>query len=452
MRFSRRRFLGRALASAFGAGLVGNRRLLGGDFGGASIPPQAVVPNPLRPRVRSYRTLGRTGFKVSDIGFGGGSLTNANVLAAALDAGVNYIDTAEHYSRGGSERAVGEALQGRDRDALFITTKLNLKFGPSTTKEDLRARFAKSLERMKTGRADCLMIHACEIGQVGFEPYHALIRELKAEGKVRFSGLSSHGSDYAHHGPAAGPMDEVFLAAAEDGRFDVGLFVYNFLKAEMGEKILKACGAKGMGMTLMKTNPVKSLATEQRILKSYEERAKAQGKDVPDSVIRLRAFTQDRQKRMEAFMNARGLAGPDEVRDAAIRYCLSHPGVHSVCPSLNAMEDVDAYVALSGTKAETGDPDLLAGYGDACGDLYCRHACGVCEPACPSGVPINAVLRFLHYYGAQGLKERARLEYAALGRRDAAPCAGCAGPCFRACPHGVPAPGLLALAHATLAP
>jgi len=67
--------------------------------------------------IQAHRTLGRTGFQVSDIGFGTGFLTNSNVLAVALDAGVNYIDTAEHYMNGQAERAVGEVLKGRDRRA-----------------------------------------------------------------------------------------------------------------------------------------------------------------------------------------------------------------------------------------------------------------------------------------------------------------------------------------------
>jgi len=64
---------------------------------------------------------------VSDISFGAGLLTNAPVVAAALDRGVNYIDTGEHYGEGASERAIGEVLKRRgDRKTLFLTTKLNV--------------------------------------------------------------------------------------------------------------------------------------------------------------------------------------------------------------------------------------------------------------------------------------------------------------------------------------
>jgi len=448
-RFSRRGFLGVAVTSAVGAGFAGAGRL----FAGQTTPSPFSVQTPLpRPKIREYRTLGRTEAKVSDIGFGGGNLNNAGVLAVALDAGMNYIDTAEHYGRGNSERTIGDVLRGRDRKSVFLTTKLNLKFGPSATKEDLRARFLKCLERLRTDHADCLMIHACDLDQVKHESYHELIRELKAEGKVRFSGLSNHGADYALHGPASGPMDEVFLAAVEDGRFDVGLFVYNFLKSEMGEKILKVCQAKGMGMTLMKTNPAKSLATEKRVLQSAEERAKAQGQSLPESIAKLKAFTEDRAARMDALMKKHGLAGTEQVRDAAVKFCLSHPHVHTVCPSLNTFEELDAYLSLSGTKMDERAAALLSGYAEVFGPFYCRHACGVCESACPHGVPVNTIMRYNHYFRAQGREKMAMSEYASLGARNASPCAGCSGACAQACPHGVPIPGLLALAHETLTP
>jgi len=78
---------------------------------------------------------------------------------------------------------------------------------------------------------------ARDLAQVKYEPYHELIGELKAEGKVRFSGLSNHGADLSLFGPLDDPMDQVVMAAAEDGRFDIALFVYNFLQREAGDQL-----------------------------------------------------------------------------------------------------------------------------------------------------------------------------------------------------------------------
>src|SRR5512139_3410140 len=115
---SRRRFVGASLAAVPALAAGAGRAPLGGQT------PANKAPS----KVAAYRTLGRTGYKVSDVSFGGGALSNPNVLAAALDRGVNYIDTAEHYAEGTSERTVGEVLGRRDRKAVFLTTKLNLSF------------------------------------------------------------------------------------------------------------------------------------------------------------------------------------------------------------------------------------------------------------------------------------------------------------------------------------
>ena len=439
-RVSRRNFIGVSLAALPGVGF----RVASEDGKRAALFPQPAA------KINDYRTLGRTGVKVSDISFGAGDLTNATVLAKALDAGVNYIDTAEHYMRGNSERAIGEALKTRDRKSVFLTTKLNLTMAKSATKEDIKDRFLKCLERLQTDYADCLMIHMCTLAQVKHEPYHACFRELKAEGKVRFSGLSNHGADYSLHGPLTDPMDEVVLAAAEDGRFDVVLFVYNFLKTDMGERILKACKAKGMGTTLMKMNVAKTVENEQQTFRTYEERFKSQGKEIPEALTKLRVFTEERSAQTEAFLQKNGLRGPEEARDAAIKFCLSHPDVHCVCPTMNAFEDVEAFVSLSGKKLDRRETEMLAAYAGVYGPYYCRHACGLCESSCPRAVPVNSIMRFDHYFRAQKREKKALAEYAALGGAKARGCSDCSAPCEKACPYGLPIQVLLIAADLRL--
>jgi predicted aldo/keto reductase-like oxidoreductase len=409
-------------------------------------PQQPADP----PKVTEYRTLGRTGWRVSDVSFGAGNLSNANVLETALDRGINYIDTGEHYERGGSERTIGEALKNRDRKSVFVTTKLNLTFDKRNDKAGIRDRFQKCLERMRTDYADCLMIHMCTLAQVKYEPYHEVIRELKAEGRVRFSGLSNHGADLSLYGPLDDPMDRVVLAAAEDGRFDVVLFVYNYLKTDVGDKILAACKAKGMGTTLMKMDPAFYVQEDKNIIASVEARYKSQGKEVPEAFKKLAESAGERAAKTEAFLKAHNLAGLEQARDAAIKFCLDRSGVHCVCPSINSFEALDAFLALSGAKMSPGDEALLAGCAEAVGDATCRFACGACESACPRGVPVNAIMRFNYYFRAKRAEKAAMAEYAALGPRGAARCADCGGPCERACPYGVPIHGKLIVAHETL--
>jgi len=441
---TRRGFLGASLAA------LPALRLKAAEFRGQSAsaapPPSPAEP----PKVKAYRTLGRTGWRVSDISFGGGGLSNANVLEMALERGVKYIDTGEHYERGGSERTIGEALENRDRKSVFVTTKLNLTFDKRNDKAAIRDRFQKCLERMRLDYADCLMIHMCTLAQIKYEPYHEALRELKAEGKVRFSGLSNHGADLSLYGRLDDPMDQVVLAAAEDGRFDVVLFAYNYLKADVGAKILAACKAKDMGTTLMKMDPAFYIQEDKNIFASVEERYKSQGKEIPEAFTKLVEMSRERAAKTEAFLRGHNLAGLEQARDAAIRFCLSHPDVHCVCPSINSFEALDAFLALSGAAMSPGDETLLSGCADVAGASTCRFACGACESSCPRGVPINAIMRYNYYFRAKGWEKTALSEYAALGARGASSCAECAGTCEQACPYGVPIQGKLVVAHEIL--
>lgn len=430
----RRKFITGSLAAA-GAGLVLR------NIAGAQEPRNAADA-----RIKEYRTLGRTGFKVSDIGFGAGNLNNTNVLEAALDRGINYIDTAEHYARGNSERTIGEVLKKRDRRSLFITSKLNFGMGGST-KEKLRQRFNRCLERLQTDYIDCLMIHMTPTAeQIKHEPYHELVGELKTEGKVRFTGLSNHGTEHKMAGPVKDEMEKVVLAAAEDGRFDVVLFVYNFIQKDQGERIIRACRDRNMGVTLMKTNPIK-FVTE---IETMYNRAVEAGRKIGDQFIKMMDEYRAHAAQGEAFKKKYGLQTDQQVRDAAIAFVLSNPDVHSVCPTINSFDELDAYTPLSGTRLKAADSALLSDYEMSYGRLYCRHACGVCESRCPRGIPINSIMRYHHYHAAQRREKQAVEHYRALNDRNASNCLDCDGPCSRACPHGVPIQALLACAHDTL--
>jgi len=463
---SRRGFLGTALAGVgisatgaagwmraaplFGQGREPQAGALSAAAGAPGTDQGSASSTPARPRIREYRTLGRTGVKVSDVSFGAGNLNTAAVLAAALDAGINYVDTAEHYENGNSERAIGEVLKERDRKSVFLTTKLNFGINREISKEGLRNRFGKCLERLQTDHADCLMIHMCTLAQIKHEPYHELIRGLKAEGKVRFSGLSNHGADYSLSGRLDDKCEDVVAAAAEDGRFDVVLCTFNFLKEEAGAKIFKACREKGMGVTLMKMNPALTTEQDRRTIASIRERYKKSGREIPEATQKIFKLTDDRAAAAEAFLKKHGLGEPEQIRGAAIKYCLSRPDVHCVCPSINTFEDLDAYLPLSGGRFEASDAEMLADCREVYGDLSCRIGCGECEPACPRGVPVAAIMRYKYYFRNLGREKAAMTDYAALAGCDAGLCDGCDGPCEKACPHGVPIPGLLALTHELL--
>ena len=435
-KISRRGFIGSSLAAMTGLEIVSKNKLFG-DTGRNAAD---------QPKIKEFRTLGRTGFKVSDVSFGAGDLNDPALLEAALDMGINYVDTAEHYGRGNSERAVGKAIKSRDRKTIFVTTKLNLIMG-RRDKQGLKERAGRCLERLQLDYVDCLMLHMIPAAeQLKHEPYHEAIRELKAEGKVRYSGLSNHGTEHILAGPTKEPMEKVVLAAAEDGRFDVVLFVYNFLQKEQGEKILRACKEKKMGTTLMKTNPVRFYGD----VKAMFDQAKEKGRKIPEQYIKMIDEYEARVDKAEVFKKKYGLTSDAQVRDAAIKFCLSNPDVHAVCPTPKTFEEVEIFVALSGKRLEPAEKEMLAAYKKTYGQFYCRHACGECESACPYGVPVNTIMRYDHYFSAQGREKHALVKYASLPGNNSGLCAHCAGLCEQNCPYGIPIQGLLVMAHQTL--
>ncbi len=419
------------------AGLVGF-----GSSKGMRFFDQAPEEPTVSPKIKKYRTLGRTGFKCSDIGFGSSGVTDPAFIGAVLDTGVNYIDTAEGYLRGQVESAIGKALKGRERKNIFVSTKLALR--DNVTKQDVIERANKCLGRLQMDYVDCLMIHMpSTVAALKNEAYHGGIQDLKAEGKVRFSGLSNHGSQW---GDVPETMEDVHLAAAEDGRFDVALFVYNFIQRDMGENILKAYEKKNVGATLMKTNPVLNyLEMKEMVEKSAEE-----GKDINPRAKALVERLKARADQAEAFKSRYNLTNFNEIRDAAIKFVLNNPLVNSACPTIQNYSDLETYVSLSGSEFDLKARNTLMAYKVTYGEFYCRHACGICEPQCPNAVPVNTIMRYNNYFVSQGKEKAAMLEYAALPTNKADICSMCEGYCEKACPYGVPVQGLLMLAHWTL--
>ncbi|MFH1763386.1 MAG: aldo/keto reductase, partial [Gemmatimonadota bacterium] len=240
-----------------GAALAGGAALGGAPIhAGAATPPPVGPPRlfPYQPRqeakIQAYRTLGRTGFQVSDVGMGSVPLRETAVVRYAYDKGINYFDTAEGYGNGAAERAIGEAMQHMERDKIFIATKARVGEGDDT--EAVIRKVRQCLDRLNTDYVDSFSMHGPSSFETLKHPgFHAAMDQMKAEGRVRFRGLSYHGP-----GSAAQPsMGDLLSAAAEDGRFDMMLLVYNFMNHEEGDRIIAACKANNVGTTAMKTSP-----------------------------------------------------------------------------------------------------------------------------------------------------------------------------------------------------
>jgi len=428
----RRGFLKTSAAGIFGAGLAGFPARAAQDQ--APAPPAEAAP-----KIKEYRTLGRTGFKVSDIS--AGYIQDDGVLAAALEAGVNYLDTAEQYP--GHHAIVAKAIAGRDRKSLFLTTKIQVLEDKSKAGFLKRAR--KCLEDLRTDYIDCLMMHMPEnVATVKTEGFHEAMRELKAEGRVRFVGISHHGS-FWYRAPEES-MEAVLGTAAEDGRFDVFLLAYNFLQLDQGTRILKACGEKGIGTALMKTAPVAVYDQMKARIEELRKQAKTANPLLVEGLNRYQAHFEKAQ----AFLAEHNLKEAEDIKAASIRFCLGNPGVNTVCFIARTYDEMRTFIRISGTRLDAAGEAALASYREGAGALYCRHACGLCEPSCPNGVPVNTIARYLQYSAGQGREREAMGLYADIPGARAEACRGCSAPCEAACPYGVPVQGLLLLADRQL--
>ncbi len=433
-------------------------------FGGAIVAGTGLRLQPLRPwiqdqeeapkKIVQYRILGRTGFKVSDIAMGGTRSNEANVVRYAYEKGINYFDTGETYTRGASERAIGDAQQFMDRKKIFITTKLHLN--PDETAESIIGRLRQCLERLKTDYVDALFLHGVnQVSELNHPGYHAAIQQLKAEGRVRFTGLSCHGPRWGE----GDSMEQVCLAAAEDGRFDVMLFIYNFMNREVGEKILAACSEKKIGTTAMKTSPGVLKVDPfdpDHLTEQQEENLKrmiSRGMTREQAIQRMQEQFKSQQESYEKtrpFIEKYGLTTQEQLRLLSIQWVLQNPLMHTVCVSFADFELIDKVVPLSGTKLSDAGRQFLEDFRLAYHSQYCRHGCNSCVAACPHHLPVSAIMRYAYYYACQGREKEAMLKYASLSGLNAEHCMGCSAPCASACPYGVAVSANLLQAHALL--
>jgi len=390
------------------------------------------------PEIKNYRVLGRTGFQVSDISLGISNSTQ--VIQRALKSGVNYIDTAESY---GNQQVVGKAIKSVPRNKVFITSKLEIKKDKSEAK--FIKRFNQCLKELDTDYIDCMMIHSPEELDLLKTPgFHSAMDQMKKEGKLKFVGTSHHGSNWFRAPKTS--MADMLNAAVKDGRFDVFLMAYNFIQEDLGAEVIKNCMKEGIGVSLMKVNPVGKYYTIRDRIKKLEEEGKKVHPLYKEGIVRFK-----RQMEMaESFVKKYNLTRPEEVRDAAIRFVLSNDGVGTVCCSMRNFDHIDSYIGLSGQTLTKADVTKLSGFREGPGIFYCRQGCNECESSCPEELKISDMMRYNHYFDAHNREKYAIKKYMALNGKDARLCAECEGYCESSCSYELPVQGLLSMVHKNL--
>jgi aryl-alcohol dehydrogenase-like predicted oxidoreductase len=199
-----------------------------------------------------HRTLGRTGIKVSPYCLGAmmfGAIGNPDhddsvrIIHKALDAGINFVDTADAYSRGESEEIVGKALKGR-RDDVVLATKAHLPMGDDPNQRGNSRRWLvraleDSLRRLGTDHVDLFQIHR-PAPDTDVEETLSALTDLVRAGKVRAIGTSSF--------PASDIVEAQWVAERRGlMRFRSEQPTYSVLNRGIEREVLPVCERYGMG-------------------------------------------------------------------------------------------------------------------------------------------------------------------------------------------------------------
>jgi predicted aldo/keto reductase-like oxidoreductase len=354
-------------------------------------------------RIRRYVRLGRTGLEVSDVSFGSSGTSDAALVRYAFERGVNFFDTAESYRGGYAEEAIGEALQGK-RDRVVLSSKTKADTGDR--RADMMRALEGSLRRLGTDRVDIYFNHAVnDVDRMRNQEWWEFTELAKRQGKIRFRGMSGHGSrlpdclDYAIDNDLVDVVLVAYNFAQDPSFYDRLRHTFHWAAIQPDlPRALKKAKQRNVGVIAMKT----LMGARLNDMRPYERRGAT--------------FSQ-----------------------AAFRWVLAGEYADALVVSMNSTREIDEYLAASGDpKVTTSDLELLERYAQMRTAAYCQSGCRACEGSCPVQVPIAEVLRTRMYDVDYRRPDLAREEYAAL-HTPASACLTCAHrSCLQACPRGIP--------------
>ena len=297
-----------------------------------------------------YRILGKTGLKISRMGFGGIPIQKIDaegtkaLMHKLRDAGVNYIDTARGYTV--SESYLGEALEGIRQDFILATKSM------ARDKAGMAKDIDISLHNLRTDYIDLYQVHNPNMAQLEqvTAPGGALeaLLEAKAAGKIGHIGITAHALD-------------VFEKALELDWVETIMFPYNIVETQ-GEKLIARCAQKNIGFIDMK--PLAGGAIEDATL--------------------------------------------------ALRFICANENVTVTIPGMAELKEVDQNIAACADTAPLSGEEKVAilEVRSALGTNFCRR-CNYCQP-CAAGINISGVFLFEGYLSRYGLADWAKGRYATL--------------------------------------
>jgi predicted aldo/keto reductase-like oxidoreductase len=366
--------------------------------------------------IKSYRNLGDTGFKVSDISFGTAYISDGAVVRYAVDCGVNYIDTAAGY--GQSERLIGEVLKEKRKDVFIITKYDNRAWrakSPEEIRKYLKESLNKSLKNLRTDYVDAIAIHGASERNVNSDEIQEVFENAKIEGKVKYSGASVHS-------PETGKVIKQFI---NGGSMKILTATYNYLSEKSISEDIKIASEKGIAVVAMKTR-----------MGAYLERLPGWDKQ-PLGEDFEKLSVDEKRVRTHEFVRDGKRFTPDFNR-STFKWVLSNPHISTLIVSFRTFYDVDTFLPASGEKFSYYDKEILDTYTAFVWNKYCRIGCDLCHSNCPKGVPINDIMRFQTYYENYGDKKMAVYEYANLPKDKLGDnCADCDASCQKFCPYSI---------------
>jgi len=287
-----------------------------------------------------YRTLGRTGIKVSAYALGAmmfGAIGNPDhddsirIIHKALDAGINFIDTADAYSRSESEQIVGKALKGR-RDDVVLATKLWMPMGDDPNQRGNSRRWImteaeNSLRRLQTDWIDVYQIHRPD-PDTDIEETLSALSDLIHSGKVRAIGSSTM--------PASDIVEAQWVAERRGlERFRTEQPPYSILDRGIEAEVLPVAQRYGMG-TLVWSPLAQGLLTGRV------------RKDQQTDLRRTAMFSHMRdERRLDAVEQIIQLAGKADLpmTHLAMAFAITHPAVTSAIIGPRTMDQLDDLLA-----------------------------------------------------------------------------------------------------------
>ena len=314
-----------------------------------------------------YRVLGKTGLKISRLGFGGIPIQRIDaegtkeVIRHLHKAGVNYIDTARGYTV--SEEYLGYALEGIRQDFVLATKSM------ARTKEAMAADIETSLKNLRTDYIDLYQIHNPSLADIETvqAPGGALeaLMEAKAAGKIGHIGITLH------------PVD-LFEKALELPWVETIMFPYNIVETQ-AEEMIRACGEKNIGFIAMKP-----LA----------------GGAIDDATL-------------------------------ALRFIAKNDAVSVVIPGMATIPEADQNLAAVNDNAPltAAEEEKVQAIRKSLGTQFCRR-CNYCAP-CTAGISIYSMFLMQGYHDRYDLQEWAKARYHAMAKKasDCVDCGVCETRC-----------------------